>query len=74
MSGRLRTFDLRLWVTADPPWPALETFFAEVRELAEEHPGISVRWVGEGRDRHGRPRVHAPPHDLGNDDAGETPA
>ena len=72
MSGRLRTYDLRLWVTVDPPGPALAAFFAEVRELAEAHPGIEVRWIGERRDRLGGPRVRM--QLPSRDDAGETPA
>jgi hypothetical protein len=73
MSGRLRTFDLRLWVTVDPPGPALAAFFAAVRELAEAHPGVEVRWIGERRDRQGGPRVriHVPPRGTDYDDAGE---
>jgi hypothetical protein len=51
-----RTFDLRLWVTADEPWKALERFFTEVVELAEAHPGIEPRWTSE-RTRRGRPRI-----------------
>jgi hypothetical protein len=71
VTGRLRTYDLRLWLTVDRPGPALARFFAAVRELAEAHPGIEVRWIGERRDRHGAPRVriHVPPRD----DAGDTP-
>jgi hypothetical protein len=72
VSGRLRTYDLRLWVTVDPPGPALAAFFAEVRELVEAHPGIEVRWIGERRDLQGGPRMRV---DLSpRDDAGETPA
>jgi hypothetical protein len=62
-----RTFDLRLWVTADPPHPALAVFFAAVVELAKDHPGIEPRWTSE-RIRRGRPRIHTPPTDL--DDQG----
>lgn len=69
MSGRLRTFDLRLWVDLERPGPALERFFAEVRELAEAHPGIEVRWITERRDRHGHPRVRLYPP---RDERGET--
>jgi hypothetical protein len=68
-----RTFDVRLWVTVDPPGPALAAFFADVRQLAERHDGIEVRWIGERRDRHGRPRVrvHPPPRfgDAGDEGA-----
>src|SRR5262249_32143658 len=70
VSAPVRTFDLRLWVTADPPGPALEAFFTAVRELADQHDGLDVRWVCERRDRFGRPRVriHVPECDLGDDD------
>jgi hypothetical protein len=73
MSGLPRTFDLRLWVDLDRPGPALERFFAAVRELALEHDGIEPRWIAERRDRHGRPRVHLPPRFDNDNDAG-TPA
>jgi hypothetical protein len=68
-----RTFDLRLWVTGDRPWQAVAGFFEEVRELAEAHPGISVRWYSERTDRRGRPRIRVwlPPRpEEGDDDAG----
>jgi hypothetical protein len=51
-----RTFDLRLWVTADPAGKALQRFFAEVAELAQAHPGIEPRWICE-RTRRGQPRI-----------------
>jgi len=52
-----RTYDVRLWVTADPPGPALRDFHDEVRELAQRHPGIDVRWIAERHDtRRGRRR------------------
>jgi hypothetical protein len=68
MTGSPRRFDLRLWVTVDPPGPALAAFFADVVELARRHPGIEVGSVS-GRDR---PRVHVPPRF--NNDAGERSA
>jgi hypothetical protein len=63
-----KTFDVRLWVSADPPWPAVEVLLEAVRELAEGFPGIEARWVCERRDRQGRPRIriHPPPR-LTND-------
>jgi hypothetical protein len=67
-----RVFDLRLWVTVDSPGRTLAAFFAEVRELAEAHPGIEVRWIGERRDRQGGPRARM--QLPSRDDAGETPA
>jgi hypothetical protein len=79
VSDEPRTFDLRLWLTADPPGPALETFFADVVELAQRHPGIEPRWFTERRDRHGRPRiarvrVHVPPRlDVHFDNPGHEP-
>jgi hypothetical protein len=54
-----RTFDLRLWVTAErgEAGPVLERFLADVRELAEQHPQVEPRWITERRDRRGRPRI-----------------
>jgi hypothetical protein len=73
VSDQPRTFDLRLRVTADPPGPALEAFFADVVELAERHPGIKPRWTNERRDRRGRPRVriHPPPRLDDHNDHGD---
>jgi hypothetical protein len=67
MSAEPRTFDLRLWLTADPS--VLEVFFLDVVELAQRYyPGVEPRWYCERRDRHGLPRVHPPPR---LDDAGD---
>lgn len=65
------TFDLRLWVTAEPPGPAVAAFYADVVDLAKRHAGVEPRWTCERRDRHGRPRiarVHAPPRDLDDEE------
>jgi hypothetical protein len=62
----LRTVDLRLWLTGDEPWPALNAFLEDVRRLAEErHPDVSVRWVQERRYANGRPRFQPSRHRNG---------
>ena len=71
--SRLRTYDLRLWVTLDDPTPALRRFLAEARTLAQRHDGIDVRWYAERRARGGGPRVriHPPSRGLGDRKAAE---
>jgi hypothetical protein len=65
----IRTFDVRLWIDDDLPFDAVLAFFDEVRELAEQHDGIDVRWVTERRDRHGNPRVRVYPSPRFDDGA-----
>jgi hypothetical protein len=63
VSVPVRTYDVRLWVDDDLSLAAVFAFFDDVRELAERHDGIDVRWFTGRCDRHGNPRVriHPPP-------------